>query len=85
LSIFYLKIGQKKIKNRNKMKVTELNKDELEELRSRWYHQHLDDGSLEEVMGKEIESEEEVPMDVVIAYYEDTDFVEEDFWCNINN
>jgi hypothetical protein len=66
------------------MKVTQLNKDELEELRSRWYHQHLDDGSLDEVMGKEIKSEEEIPMDVVIAYYEDTYFVEEDFWCNLN-
>ena len=63
--------------------VHDLNQNELEELRSRWYHQHLDDGSLEEVMGKEIESEEEVPMDIVIAYYEDTYFVEEDFWCNI--
>jgi hypothetical protein len=65
--------------------VHELNQEELNELRSRWYHQHLDDGSLDEVMSKEIESEEEVPMDIVIAYYEDTSFVEEDFWCNINN
>ena len=63
--------------------VHELNQDELEELRSRWYHQHLDDGSLDEVMDKEIEYEEEVPMDVVIAYYEDTFFVEEDFFCNL--
>lgn len=63
--------------------VHDLNQNELEELRSRWYHQHLDDGSLEEVMGKEIESEEEVPMDIVIAYYEDMYFVEEDFFCNI--
>ncbi len=63
--------------------VHELNQDELEELRSRWYHQHLDDGSLDEVMDKEIEYEEEVPMDIVIAYYEDTYFVEEDFFCNL--
>ena len=66
--------------------VHELGTDELEELRSRWYSQHEDDGSLEEVMdleeGEEI-SEEEIPMDVVIAYYEGTYFVEEDFWCNI--
>lgn len=65
--------------------VHNLNQDELEELRSRWYHQHLDDGSLDEVMGKEIDSEEEVPMDIVKIYYEDTFFVEEDFFCNINN
>jgi hypothetical protein len=63
--------------------VNELTQEELEELRSRWYHQHLDDGSLDEVMGKEIESEEEVPMDVVKMYYEDTFFVEEDFFCNL--
>lgn len=66
--------------------VHELSAEELDELRSRWYHQHLDDGSLEEVMdleeGIEIE-EEEIPMDIVIAYYEGTFFVEEDFFCNI--
>lgn len=63
--------------------VHQLNQEELEELRSRWYHQHLDDGSLDEVMGKEIEGEWEVPMDVVKSYYEGTLFVEEDFFCNI--
>jgi hypothetical protein len=62
--------------------VNDLNQDELNELRSRWYWQHLDDGSLNEVMGKEIESEEDVPMDVVKSYYEDTFFVEDDFFCN---
>ena len=63
--------------------VHELNQEELEELRSRFYHQHLDDGSLEEVLGIEAESEESIPMDIVITYYEDTYFVEEDIWCNI--
>lgn len=63
--------------------VHQLSQEELEELRSRWYHQHLDDGSLDEVMGKEIESESEVPMDVVKSYYDGTLFVEEDFFCNI--
>lgn len=63
--------------------VHDLNENELKELRSRWYHQHLDDGSLFEVVGKEIESEVEVPMDTIKCYYEDTFFVEEDFWCNL--
>ena len=63
--------------------VDELNTDELEELRSRWYHQHLDDGSLDEVMGGAVGCEEEVPMDVITTYYEGTYFVEEDFFCNI--
>jgi hypothetical protein len=62
--------------------VGELNQNELEELRSRYYHQLLDDGSLDEVMGKEINSEEEIPMDLIQAHYQDTFFVKEDFWCN---
>lgn len=63
--------------------VNELNQNELEELRSRLYHQLLDDGSLDEVMGKEIDSEEEIPMDFVKTHYEGTFFVEEDFFCNL--
>ena len=65
--------------------VHELNQEELEELRSRWYSQHEDDGSLEEVLGRKVEDETEVPMDLVISYYEDTSFVEEDFWCNLKD
>lgn len=65
--------------------VHELNQEELEELRSRWYSQHEEDGSLEEVLGREVEDETEVPMDLVISYYEDTYFVEEDFWCNLKD
>ena len=63
--------------------VHELSENELLELRSRYFYQHLDDGSLNEVMGKEISFEDEIPMDVVKTYYEDTFFVEEDFFCNL--
>lgn len=63
--------------------VHELSENEMQELRSRWFSQHEDDGSLEEVLDIEVYDETEVPMDVVIAYYEGTYFVEEDFWCNI--
>ena len=63
--------------------VTELNQNELQELRSNLYHELLDDGSLNEVMGKEIEEEEEIPMDFVKEYYASTSFVEEDFFCNL--
>ena len=63
--------------------VHDLNENELEELRSRWFSQHEDDGSLEEVMDMEGEiNEEDIPMDIVKTYYEDTFFVEEDFFCN---
>ena len=65
------------------MTVHDLNENELEELRSRWFSQHEDDGSLEEIMGREVEDEEDIPMDIVVAYYEDTYFVEEDFFCNL--
>ena len=68
--------------------VHELTQDELEELRSRWYSQHEDDRSLNEVMDIEDDvelSEEDIPMDIVVAYYEDTCFVEEDFWCNLKD
>jgi hypothetical protein len=63
--------------------VHDLTQDELQELRSRWYHQHLDDGSLVEVMGKEVDHENDVPMDIVVSYYEGTYFVDEDFFCNL--
>ena len=66
--------------------VHELTQDELEELRSRWYSQHEDDRSLNEVMDIEDDvelSEEDIPMDIVVAYYEGTYFVEEDFFCNL--
>ena len=63
--------------------VNELNQNELEELRSNLYHQLLDDGSLNEVMGKEINDAEEISMDFVKNYYVDTSFVEEDFFCNL--
>lgn len=65
--------------------VHELSENELQELRSRWFSQHEDDGSLEEVLDTEVDDETEVPMDVVIAYYEGTYFVEEDFWCNLSD
>jgi len=62
--------------------VHELKNDELNELRTRWFNEHLDDGSLEEIIGKDAQ-EEDISIDIVKMYYEDTFFVEEDFWCNI--
>lgn len=64
--------------------VQELTQDELEELRSRWFMQHEDDGSLEEVLGDLYPcNEEDIDMSLIITYYEDTFFVEEDFFCNL--
>lgn len=63
--------------------VNELTIEELTELRGNLYHQLLDDGSLDEVMGVEIESEEQIPFNFVKEYYTDTYFVDDDFWCNL--
>ncbi len=65
--------------------VHELTIEELEELRGRLYYQLLDDGSLDEIMGEEIESEEQIPMHFVKEYYVDTSFVSEDFWTNVKS
>ena len=66
--------------------VHDLREEELQELRTRWFSQHEDDGSLEEVMdleeGQEV-NEEDIPMDIIKSYYEDTFFVEDDFFCNL--
>lgn len=65
--------------------VYELTIEELEELRGNLYHQLLDDGSLDEIMGEEIDSEEQIPIDFVKEYYSDTSFVSEDFWTNVKS
>ena len=60
--------------------VHELRPEELEELRSRYYYQLLDTD--EEVL-EDIYDEEDIPMSNVIAHYEATYFVEDDFFCNL--
>lgn len=65
--------------------VNELSQEELEELREAYYYQGLDDGSLVEIVGKEIESVEDIPLDLVKSHYGGTYFVEEDFFCNIKD
>lgn len=64
--------------------VHELTQEELEELRSRYYYQGFDDGSLEEVFGKEVECEEDIPMDLVKSRFIMHLFTDEDFFCNLS-
>ena len=65
--------------------VHELTQDELQELRSRWFSQHEDDGSLKEVLGDLYPcNEEDIDMSLIKTYYENTYFVFDDFWCNTN-
>lgn len=64
--------------------VNELKQNEMEELRSRWFSQHADDGSLEKVLGDLYPcNEEDIDISLIKTYYEDTYFTEEDFFCNI--
>lgn len=57
--------------------VNELNENELEELRGRFFHQLIDNGS------EEYNAPCEIPISNVIGFYEGISFVEEDFFCNI--
>jgi len=59
----------------------ELTEDELNELRETYFHQLIDGGD-EEVLG-DYTSADEIPISNVIAHYEGTFFVDEDFFCNI--
>jgi hypothetical protein len=61
---------------------SELNQNELEELRDRYFHQ-LEEMD-EDVLG-DYTTAEEIPMSNIIAHYEGTFFVEDDFWCNQEN
>ena len=64
------------------MDVSELRQEELEELRDRFYHQLID---LDDEILESIDCAEDIDMSNVIAHYEGTYFVEEDFFCNIKN
>lgn len=56
--------------------VHELSQDELEELRDNYFAQLTDLGE------ENFDSSDEIPMQNVIAHYEGTYFVEDDFFCN---
>jgi hypothetical protein len=53
--------------------VNELNKDELEQLRTRYFYQIIDNGE------DGYKYPYEIPMSNVISFYEGISFVEEDF------
>tara|TARA_B100000927_G_C16043967_1_gene300314 strand:- start:31 stop:219 length:189 start_codon:yes stop_codon:yes gene_type:complete len=57
--------------------VNELNENELEELRERYFYQVIDNGE------EEYNAPYEIPISNVISFYEEISFVEEDFFCNI--
>lgn len=69
--------------------VHELNADELDELRTNYFCELLDtdqealDGDYLYVVNEDISCPEDIPMDRVIAQHEHISFVDEDFWCNL--
>lgn len=64
------------------LEVDDLRQDQLEELRETYYQQLLDTD--EEVLG-DISSSSEIPMSNVKAHYEGIQFVNEDFFCSMND
>ena len=58
------------------MKVTELNTDELNELRETYFHQVED-------VSEVISSADEISDEFLFEHYGGINFVKEDFWCNI--
>lgn len=64
------------------MQVTELNQDQLEELRSNYFAQLQDTDK--EILG-DITQAEEIPISNVIAHYEGITFVNDDFFCSMED
>ena len=75
------------------MKVTELNREQLTELKQNYMYRLAEQGTFAEVVGRDYDepsygdladADDIVPDDVVFREFEGTDFVEEDF-CVTNN
>ena len=64
------------------MEVSELSQEQLEELRNNYFDQLESEGG--EVLGS-ITSAEGIPMSNVIAHYEGTYFVNDDFFCTMED
>jgi len=75
------------------MEVSELNRNEILELKQRYLNKLADEGSYAEVMGCDYDepsywdiahADEIVPDDVIFREHEGTHFVKDDFFCNAN-
>lgn len=70
------------------MYVTELNRDQLNELKQAYLCELADCGELEEVVGVSYnelaDADEIVPDNVIFEHYQDIVFSEDDFFCNAN-
>ena len=65
------------------MKVTELTRDELTELKTRYYSDLLDKRGETPSYGELAQIDELVTDEEVYEEYDDVDFVKDDFFCNL--
>lgn len=64
------------------MRVTELNRDELTELKQHYYTEKMDELGQGVSYGEYAQIDELVTDEEIFKEYEDTDFVKDDFFCN---
>ena len=62
------------------MKVRELNRDELDELKMAYASERNDNISYVELIDAL-----DIPDDVIFDHYDDIEFTEDDFYCNLYN
>ena len=65
------------------MKVTELTRDELTELKTRYYSDLLDKRGESPSYGELAQIDAHVTDEEVYEEYDDVDFVKDDFFCNL--
>jgi hypothetical protein len=64
----------------NIMNVTELNRDQLNELKQAYAEQLATDG----ITWGELAAATEIPDDIIFEHYADIDFVNDDFFCSMD-
>lgn len=64
------------------MTVQELTQEQLEELREAYFHQLVEGGDEEVLNG--IDQAEDIPIGNVKAHYEGVHFVDDDFFCSMD-
>lgn len=70
------------------MRVTELNRDELDELKQTYASELVDSGEYEDVVGisyGELADSIVIPDNVIFDHFDGIDFTEDDFFCNQRN
>lgn len=60
------------------MTVHDLTQEQLEELRDSYFHQLIDEGD-------GIDRAEDIPMEIIMEHYGNTQFVDDDFFCSSVN